>query len=379
MQPGTPYYSYDISLLHRTLAAAKSAAKRYSCGSSVPSHIHYAVKANHNPVILKLVATAGLGADCVSGGEIREALVAGFKAEDIVYAGVGKTDEEIHFALNVGIGCFNVESLEELEVISGIADEKGKAARVALRINPDVGAHTHENITTGKAENKFGINLEKVPEVVQAARTLPGIELTGIHFHIGSQILDMGDFQSLCVRANSLLEWFADNGVQLRSVNVGGGLGIDYEHPEIHPIADFDSYFQTFARNLRLSPGQELHCELGRSIVGQCGTLVSKCIYVKKGTVKKFVIVDAGMNDLVRPALYHAVHKIENVSASPDSPREVYDVVGPICESSDCFARDISLPLVQRGDIIAIRSAGAYGESMASTYNSRPLPGSEFL
>lgn len=375
MERKTPYYSYDGALLRRTLDAALKAMERHDCFKD--ACIHYAIKANNNPQVLQMIASAGFGADCVSGGEIRQALQAGFPASKIAYAGVGKTDEEIILALNAGIGCFNVESVEELEIINELALSLGKKANIALRINPNVGAHTHSNITTGLAENKFGINLEKVPQAVEKAMASEGIDLTGMHFHIGSQILEMGDFVALCNRIHELQDWFRLHGVKIRNINVGGGLGIDYEHPELHPIPDFEAYFSTYAQHLNLEKGQQFHCELGRAIVAQCGSLITRVIYVKEGTFKKFVIVDAGMNDLIRPALYHAYHKIENTS-NPDAQQCLYDVVGPICESSDCFAKGIYLNETRRGDIIAIRSAGAYGESMASTYNSRPLSEGEF-
>lgn len=371
----TPYYSYDASLLRLTLEEAKKAMESHE--SLKGGCIHYALKANNNPQVLATIASAGFGADCVSGGEIRQALNAGFPASKIVYAGVGKTDEEIIFALEAGISCFNVESVEELRIISEIAVKEGKTANVALRINPNVGAHTHANITTGLAENKFGINMEKMADAVELALDLDGIRFMGLHFHIGSQILDMGDFVALCNRINELREWFIFKGVELHTINVGGGLGIDYEHPEHHPVPDFASYFKTYATHLRLDKNQQFHCELGRSIVGQCGSLITRCIYVKEGTYKKFVIVDAGMNDLIRPALYSAYHKIENIS-NPEGEQELYDVVGPICESSDTFAKGRYLSSTKRGDILAIRSAGAYGETMASTYNARPLAESEF-
>lgn len=375
MERKTPYYSYDGALLRRTLDAALKAMGRHDCFKD--ACIHYAIKANNNPQVLQMIASAGFGADCVSGGEIRQALQAGFPASKIAYAGVGKTDEEIILALNAGIGCFNVESVEELEIINELALSLGKKANIALRINPNVGAHTHSNITTGLAENKFGINLEKVPQAVEKAMASEGIDLTGMHFHIGSQILEMGDFVALCNRIHELQDWFRLHGVKIRNINVGGGLGIDYEHPELHPIPDFEAYFSTYAQHLNLEKGQQFHCELGRAIVAQCGSLITRVIYVKEGTFKKFVIVDAGMNDLIRPALYHAYHKIENIS-NTDAQQCLYDVVGPICESSDCFAKGIYLNETRRGDIIAIRSAGAYGESMASTYNSRPLSEGEF-
>ena len=372
MIPKTPYYRYDTGLLKRTIAAAKEAS-----GKIPGAHIHYAVKANNNPEILKIMAQAGLGADCVSGGEVRQALNAGIVPGEIVFAGVGKTDEEIRYALYQGIGCFNVESVEELEIISELASAAGVTAPVALRINPDIGAHTHANITTGLAENKFGINQEKVARAAELVRTLPGLDFKGLHFHIGSQITDMTDFMALCNRINEWQEWFYTEGIKVKSINVGGGLGVDYEHPEQNSIPNFEGYFSTYANHLHLMEGQEFHCELGRSMVAQCGTLIASCIYVKDGTFKKFIIVDAGMNDILRPALYHAYHKVDNISNHDGKPM-VYDVVGPICESTDCFAKAIYVPETKRGDLIAICSAGAYGEAMASTYNSRPLPGSFF-
>lgn len=369
----TPFYRYDLQLLRDTLSKAVSASR------AIPgAKMHFAVKANPNPVILKEIASAGLGTDCVSGGEIQQSLDAGVKPCDIVYSGVGKTDAELLLAMEKGIGCINVESLEELRIISELATEHDYTVRVALRVNPDVEAHTHANITTGLAENKFGINMEMVPGAVEAALSLKGLEFYGLHFHIGSQILDMTDFKDLCERINSLQKFLKSRGIKVRSIDVGGGLGVDYENPDENPIADFDSYFEVFSRYLDLLPNQEFHCEPGRSLVAQCGTLVSRCIYVKHGTKKKFVILDAGMNDLIRPALYQAYHKIENLS-NPTAPIAVYDIVGPICESTDVFAEGRELPTAHRGDLIAIRSAGAYGESMASTYNSRPLPGVEFI
>lgn len=371
--PHTPYYSYDRELLSRTLSAALRASELIA-----DSHIHFALKANSNPAILGIIAASGIGADCVSGGEIRLALNAGFRAADIVYSGVGKTDDELALAIESGIGCINAESIEELAIISEIAVAHGKVAHVSLRINPDIGAHTHSNITTGLAENKFGINQEKVEYAVRRLFELPGIEFRGIHFHIGSQILDMSDFMALCNRIGEWQKWFFDRGINLPSINVGGGLGVDYEHPSRHPIPDFESYFYTFSKHLKLFPGQQFHCELGRSLVAQCGSLITRCILVKEGTFKTFIIVDAGMNDLIRPALYQAYHKIENIT-NPDAQPQLYDVVGPICESTDTFAKGVYVAGTKRGDLLAIRSAGAYGESMASTYNSRPLPEAEII
>ena len=363
----TPFYYYDTQLLCDTLDAVCSECEKHD-----NYHVHYAVKANANPGILKTINGRGFGADCVSGGEIEAALKAGFPAEKIVFAGVGKSDWEIRLGLEKGIQCFNVESLAELEVINEIAGVMDKTARVAFRINPDVGAHTHANITTGLAENKFGIAKEDMLKVIRRAEDMKNIECVGLHFHIGSQILDMDDFKALCLRVNELQDQLDLNGIKLESINVGGGLGVDYANPDANPLPDFKDYFDTYAQNLKLRDGQQLHFELGRSMVAQCGSLITKLLYVKQGSVKKFAIVDAGMTDLIRPALYQAHHAIANLTSH--EPEETYDVVGPICESSDVFDKGIRLNRCRRGDLLAIRSAGAYGEIMASGYNCRPLP-----
>ena len=366
-EKNTPFYYYDTDLLRKTLKAVNDEAGRYEnfC-------VHYAVKANANPKLLNIICQSGLGADCVSGGEIQVCVNAGFPSDKIVYAGVGKSDWEINLGLDKDISCFNVESLPELDVINELAGKKNKVARVAFRINPDVGAHTHANITTGLAENKFGIAMEDMEHVIQRAMDLKNVRFTGLHFHIGSQILDMGDFVALCNRINDLQCQLELHHINVENINVGGGLGIDYTHPNKVPIPDFKSYFATYARHLKLRKGQKLHFELGRSVVAQCGTLISRVLYVKQGKVKQFAIVDAGMTDLIRPALYQAYHKIENISSG--LPVQTYDVVGPICESSDVFAKAVDLNECRRGDLLAIRSAGAYGEIMASQYNCRPLP-----
>ncbi|MDD6541944.1 MAG: diaminopimelate decarboxylase [Prevotella sp.] len=363
----TPFYYYDTALLRQTLSAINQAI------STHPEFcVHYAIKANANPKVLNIICQAGLGADCVSGGEIERCLKAGFRPDKIVYAGVGKSDWEINLGLDKDIFCFNVESIAELEVINELAAQRGKKARVCLRINPDVGAHTNAKITTGLAENKFGIALQDMTAAIEEAQGMSNIQFLGLHFHIGSQILNMDDFAALCNRINDIQDTAERLHIKIENINVGGGLGIDYQHPNRVPIPDFKSYFDTYAHHLRLRRGQKLHFELGRSVVGQMGTLITKTLYVKQGTAKQFAIVDAGMTDLIRPALYHAYHKIENISSN--EPQETYDVVGPICESSDVFAKAIDLNRVHRGDIIAIRSAGAYGEIMASQYNCRKLP-----
>ncbi|MBO4611851.1 MAG: diaminopimelate decarboxylase [Bacteroidaceae bacterium] len=364
----TPFYYYDTELLDETLQAVKAQLQ--------PNwHMHYAVKANTNPKVLRHIVEAGFGADCVSGGEIQACLDAGFPANKIVFAGVGKSDWEIELGLMAGIFCFNVESVPELEVINELAQQHGKIAPVALRINPNVGAHTHDNISTGRAEDKFGIAWESAYDVIEHCKQLSHIECIGLHFHIGSQILEMDDFATLALRINELQEMLETYGIHLQNINVGGGLGIDYEDPDGHPIADFKSYFETFRRYLQMRKGQQLHFELGRAIVAQCGTLVSRVLYVKEATLKKFTIIDAGMTDLIRPALYDAYHRIENITSSEQS-QNTYDVVGPICESSDVFVRNYTMPTTRRGDLLAIRSTGAYGEIMASQYNCRTLPAS---
>lgn len=363
----TPFYYYDTDLLRATLREINREAGRHEgfC-------VHYAVKANANPKLLNIICQAGLGADCVSGGEVQAAVDAGFPHDKIVFAGVGKSDREICLGLDKGIACFNVESVPELDVINGLAGRMDKVARVAFRINPDVGAHTHVNITTGLSENKFGIAMEDMEGVIEKALSMSNVKFVGLHFHIGSQILDMGDFVALCNRINDLQNQLEAHHISVESINVGGGLGIDYTHPNKVPVPDFKAYFDTYARHLKLRKGQTLHFELGRSVVGQCGSLISRVLYVKQGTAKQFAIIDAGMTDLIRPALYQAYHKIENISG--DGRLRTYDVVGPICESSDVFAKAVDLNECRRGDIVAIRSAGAYGEVMASGYNCRPLP-----
>ena len=365
----TPFYYYDTALLRQTIKTITDEVAKHE-----GYHIHYAVKACANPKVLRIIADSGLGADCVSGGEIQACIDAGFPANTIVYAGVGKADWEIELGLNVGIQYFNVESVAELEVIEEIAARMNKTANVSFRINPDVGAHTHANITTGLSENKFGIAMQDMERVILMAKEMPHIEFVGLHFHIGSQILEMDDFQALSLRINELQDRLEKNGIgPVKNINVGGGLGIDYQEPDAHPVPGFGKFFDTYAQNLKLRPGQQLHFELGRSIVGQCGSLIAKCLYVKQATHRQFVILDAGMTDLIRPALYDAHHHIENLT-SQEANTQSYDVVGPICESSDVFQRDCTLPVTHRGDLIALRSAGAYGEIMASQYNCRPLP-----
>lgn len=363
----TPFYYYDTNVLRETLKSIKQETARHDNW-----FVHYAVKANANPKVLSIIREAGLGVDCVSGGEIEASVNAGFPARKIVFAGVGKSDWEINLGLEKNIFCFNVESIPELEVIDHLAAAKNKVARVAFRLNPNVGAHTHANITTGLAENKFGISMHDMLTVIERASQMTHVQVVGLHFHIGSQILDMGDFEALCNRINNLQDELDRHRIRLEHINVGGGLGVDYMHPNRVSIPDFKAYFNTYAKKLKLRQGQTLHFELGRAIVAQCGSLITRTLYVKEGAFKKFAIVDAGFTDLIRPALYQAYHKIENISS--EEPADTYDVVGPICESTDVFAKQIDLNQVRRGHLLAIRSAGAYGEIMASQYNCRRLP-----
>ena len=362
----TPFYHYNLKILEDTLLAVKTETDKYNY------HVHFALKANSNSTILELISEHGLGADCVSGNEVQKAADCGFKSNDMVFAGVGKTDTEIKIALKNNIFCFNCESLQEIEVINELAHEQNKTAKIALRINPNVNAKTHHYITTGLEENKFGINIWELEGVVNTLPQLKNIELIGLHFHIGSQITDLSVFKGLCIRVNEIQKWFYNHHIIVDHINVGGGLGVDYENPDQNLIPDFKTFFKLFNDLIVLRPKQQLHFELGRAIVAQCGTLLSKVIYIKKGINTNFAIIDAGMTELIRPALYQAFHKIENLTSTAKEV-ERYDVVGPICESSDCFGKALMLPTTLRGDLIAIRTVGAYGEVMASQYNLRDL------
>ncbi len=361
----TPFYRYDLRLLKATIDELIAQSKPFGY------HVHYAVKANADSRVLEMISKAGLGADCVSGQEVQAALDHGFTSENIAFAGVGKSDWEIELGLNNDIFTFNVESQEEIKVIQEIAHNMGKTAGIALRINPDVKANTHKYITTGLEENKFGINMWELPDVVELLKNSPNLNLKGLHLHIGSQITDMDPFKNMCLRINEMQNWFIDQQIRFDHINVGGGLGIDYGNPTENAVPDFKKYFGIFNEFLELRPGQQLHFELGRAVVANMGDLITRVLYVKHGLKKKFAIVDAGMTELIRPALYQAVHKIENLTSSSDESFK-YDVVGPICESSDCFGKEMTLPETNRGDLMAVKSAGAYGEVMASNYNLRP-------
>ena len=386
----TPFYYYHLDVLRQTLEACRTASSKYGF------HVHYAMKANFNPKVLDIIREYGFGADCVSGNEVKAAIAHGFGKENVVFAGVGKSDKEINLALDEDIFCFNAESVQELIVINDLAKAKNKTAKIAIRINPNVDAHTHHFITTGLDENKFGINTWQLPEVAEALRNCPNLQFLGIHFHIGSQITDMEVYKNLCTRINEIQDWFEDRGFTIKVLNTGGGLGIDYHNPDTNSIADFESYFKVFKQFLNVKPGQEVHFELGRALVGQSASLISRVLYVKNGQKKNFLVLDAGMTELIRPMLYQAYHLIENLSRKSGSP-EVrkseseeshishltshiykYDVVGPICESTDCFQKDVDLPESFRGDLIAVRTAGAYGEVMASGYNLRDRVGSVY-
>ena len=359
----TPFYYYDLETLNDTLNSLLINS------DSDNFKIHYALKANANNKILEIIKHNGLGADCVSGNEIKKAVETGFNPSDIVFAGVGKSDEEIITGINTGISCFNCESLQELQTINELAKGNNKIINVALRINPNIDAKSHYYITTGLKENKFGISQNELNEIINNLSNFNSLKLTGLHFHIGSQITNFEVFKSLCIRINEMQRWFTDRGIFFKHINVGGGLGVDYVNVNKNPIPNFKDYFNIFKELLEIHPEQSVYFELGRSIVANCGSLISKVLYIKKGTTTKFVILDAGMTELIRPALYQSYHKIENLSS--DGTKEIYDVVGPICERSDIFGKAVSLPFTSRDDLIVIRSTGAYGEVMSLSYNLR--------
>ena len=360
----TPFYYYDQDLLNQTLYILKKEAAKYNYT------VHYALKANANLPLLTQILKCGFGADCVSGNEVSRAIEAGFPPESIVFAGVGKSDREIVIALQNNIHSFNCESTQELEVINQLAAGMNKTANVALRLNPNVSANTHKYITTGLDENKFGINPWELESIIEQLKSLRNIKVVGLHFHIGSQITDLNVFKSLCIKVNELQKWFQQQRISIAHLNLGGGLGVDYHDPDSGKIVDFSSFFKLFHDFLDVYPGQEIHFELGRSVIAQCGSLISKVLYIKNGVNTNFMILDAGMTELIRPALYQSYHKIENLT-NPSGPATRYDVVGPICESSDCFGKAMQMPETSRGDIIAIRTTGAYGEVMSSMYNLR--------
>ena len=363
----TPFYLYDMELLRATLQKVREESDRYGY------KIHYALKANFDPHILACIHEYGLGIDCVSGNEVRRAIEAGFSPKKIVFAGVGKTDKEISYSLEQGIFAFNCESRQELEVINALAASMGKVADVALRINPDVDPMTHRYISTGQADSKFGISYKEIDELTAELSNMKNIRIVGLHFHVGSQIRELRVFEYLCLRVNTLYQWFSERGFQFSHINLGGGLGVNYEQPESEPIADFERYFAIFHQYLQIAPEIEIHFELGRSIVAQCGELISRVLYNKTTAGGKHIaILDASMTQLIRPALYRAHHAIENLSEKRHP--KIYTIVGTVCESSDTFAEGIELPELHRGDLVSIKTTGAYGAAMASRYNMHDLP-----
>jgi len=366
----SPFWYYDMELFERTVREAAAMAATYNIS------IHYAIKANSERRIVERIAAAGFGAECVSGNEVRYAAECGFPHDKIMFDGCGKTDAEIALALSLGIEAFNVESLPELEVIGQMAAERGVTARVQLRINPNVDAHTHKFITTGLNENKFGISQHEYDRAVEVVKSSKNIDCIGLQFHVGSQIMDVEDvIKEECAKVNDIVDFFESKGLNVRNIDLGGGLGINYDEPDEQPVPDFKTWFRTIAENLKTRPGQKIHVEPGRALVGQVGSLIARVVFVKNGEYKNFLIVDSGMNDLIRPALYGAYHKIENLTAhyvrGAVEKDGIYDVVGPVCESSDVWGEDRQMRISLRGDLIAIRSAGAYGSVMSSNYNMR--------
>lgn len=359
----TPFYLYDTDVLDEVLTEAKKWSQKYAF------KVHYAVKANANPRLMRLIKKHGFGADCVSGNEVRHSIAMGFKPWEVVFAGVGKTDKEIEYALDAGVFSLNVESMQELEVVDEIARKKRMIAPISVRINPNFAAETHDYITTGLEDNKFGIAYSNIHKVAELIKQLKHIKFIGVHVHIGSQISKLEVFKGLCAKVNQIQDDFQSNGLEVEHLNLGGGLGINYEEEGRPSVPDFKSYFETFNKYLNIQSGQQVHFELGRSLVASCGNLVSRVLYIKNGGTTNFAVIDAGMTELIRPALYRSVHKIENISA--EHGKEQYSVVGPICETSDTFGKQVELPETKRGDFIVIRSTGAYGEVMASQYNMR--------
>ena len=372
----TPFYFYDMELFCRTVDHVAVLAARHDI------KVHYAIKANVERRLLEYISAKGFGADCVSGNEVLHAHDCGFPADKIVYAGVGKSDKEIHDALMLGIEAFNCESLQEIYVINEMAHQYDCKANVSVRINPDIDAHTHKYVTTGLYENKFGISQHEFDKLIDLIHKSGHINFIGLHFHIGSQITRVDEVFALeCKRVNEIVAYFERNGLRIDNINLGGGLGVDYDDPDENPIADFEAWFRTIEENIVRRQDQTVHVEPGRSLVAQCATLISRVLFVKSGETKNFLIMDAGMNDLIRPALYGAYHKIENLSAQMRTffpTHQAYDIVGPVCESSDVWGAGRLLPLSVRGDLMAIRSAGAYGQVMASRYNMKNLAPSVF-
>ena len=360
----TPFYYYDLDLLRNTL---KTLSKELDTKSF---KVHYAIKANANNIILEIIKNHGLGIDAVSGNEIKKSLEIGYSNKDIVFAGVGKTDVDINYAINNEIACFNCESLEELEVINTLSLKLNKTSNVSLRLNPNIVSDTHKKITTGTEKNKFGIDINDLHNVLIKMNDLSNLKLSGIHFHLGSQIGNINVFKKLSQIANKTNKRIYEYGILLNHINVGGGLSIDYLNPQKNPLSNFKDYFNIYKENIKLMKNQKLYFELGRSLVGQSGFLISKVLFTKKSYNRNYIILDAGMSELMRPSLYNSYHKILNIT-SREMINKKYDVVGPLCESSDVFIKNLKLPTSKRGDLFCIYSSGAYGETMSSNYNLR--------
>lgn len=367
----TPFYLYDMALLRQTLETLAHESEKYGY------KVHYAIKANYDDRLLGIIREFGLGIDCASGNELRKAVEAGFDSDGIVYAGVGKRDKELRYAIEQGILAINCESIEELVTVDRLAAEAGRKARVALRINPDIDPRTNRCIDTGQADSKFGIPYEQVLAEAAAIRSLEHLDIGGIHLHIGSQIRELHVFEQMCRKVNGIVLDLEKAGFDLRFVDVGGGLGVDYDVPENEPIPNFASLFSIVHNHLSIG-GREVHFEFGRSIVAQCGELITSVLFTKTtATGRKLLVVDASMTELLRPALYGAYHNIENIT-SGEEVCEKYTVVGTACESTDVFDENVGLRRTRRGDLLTIKSAGAYGMSMASRYNLHDLPGAVY-
>jgi diaminopimelate decarboxylase len=362
----TPYYLYDFQILNETLNALQRATVKYGV---IP---HYAVKANCESEILSTIAARGVGADCVSIYEVRAALACGFKVDGLVFSGAGKRPDEIREAIELGIGCLNIESLQELFLAGKIAAELRIPVRFSLRITPDAEVETHEYLTTGRSFNKFGLLEDEIDEAITYIKTAAFLRFTGIHLHAGSQIRSTNTFRNLSAVMQRFNELFIKRGLVPVMLNLGGGWGINYDEPDVELIPDFDAWFSALNENIKLMPGQKIHVEPGRSVVAQCGSLVTEVLYTKERGGKIFAIVDAGMTELLRPALYGSKHKVHLQDNCDDTEEALYDVVGPICESSDVFAQALRLPVLEPGTRLVIRSVGAYGQTMSSRYNMRP-------
>ena len=363
----TPFYLYDINLLRQTLESVVYESNKYNY------KVHYAIKANNDDYLLSIIKEYGIGIDCASGNEVRKAIEMGFDPKTVVYAGVGKKDKEIIYALEQEILAINCESIEELQVVNELAGKMGKKADVGLRVNPDIDPKTNHCIDTGQADSKFGIAYDEILENAELIKSLENINIIGIHIHIGSQIRELHVFENMCNKANAIVEKLESLGFSFRMVDVGGGLGINYDVPENEPIPNFASLFSIVHEYLNVK-GKEIHFEFGRSIVGECGELITSVLYNKTtATGRRLLIIDASMTELIRPMLYGSYHNIENITSQEEGFKK-YTVVGTACESTDVFDENISLRKSKRGDLLTIKSAGAYGRSMASEYNMHELP-----